>query len=284
MGKKSLTKEIVNKRLLDNGRGIIITGEYVTTKTKTKFRCDNGHEWNALPNLVLAGNGCPHCANNSPLTKDIINQRLSEGDSGILLTGEYMTSGVKTKFMCDSGHEWEATPNNILKGSGCPYCSGLNPITPDSMNLRLLNDKRDVKLIGNLVNNRTKTKFGCSLGHEWETTPNSILNGTGCPFCVKTGFDPKKAAWTYILVFETYIKYGITNNLKRRLRQHLSNGIYTVANTKFYERGDDAIRWERHIKDRFGGRFVSREICPDGYTETLCISMLNDVIGEQNGK
>ena len=36
------------------------------------------------------------------------------------------------------------------------------------------------------INNRTKSKWKCAQGHEWETTASSIINGnTWCPICRK---------------------------------------------------------------------------------------------------
>lgn len=33
------------------------------------------------------------------------------------------------------------------------------------------------------TNNKTKMRFKCQYGHTWETTPNHILRGSGCPYC-----------------------------------------------------------------------------------------------------
>ena len=71
MCKKKLTKEIVNERIAH--RGIAMTGNYINGKTKTEFACSEGHVWDALPNNVTNGTGCPHCANRVLLTKEIVN-------------------------------------------------------------------------------------------------------------------------------------------------------------------------------------------------------------------
>ena len=43
----------------------------------------------------------------------------------IEILGEYVSSKSKIKVRCKiDGYEWEATPNNLLKGQGCPKCSG----------------------------------------------------------------------------------------------------------------------------------------------------------------
>ena len=56
-----LTNKVVDLRL--EGRGILRIGEYVNTNTKIAWRCNKGHQWEALPYSVLnLGSGCPTCA------------------------------------------------------------------------------------------------------------------------------------------------------------------------------------------------------------------------------
>jgi len=39
-----------------------VLGEYQGSKIKVRFRCNiDGHEWNAIPNHILEGHGCPEC-------------------------------------------------------------------------------------------------------------------------------------------------------------------------------------------------------------------------------
>jgi len=39
--------------------------------------------------------------------------------------------------------------------------------------------------------------------------------------------------------------------------------------SKLYEKGIDALNWEKNIKIIFGGKFVTKELVPNGWTETL---------------
>ena len=41
----------------------------------------------------------------------------------IEVIGDYVKSNIKIKVKCKiCGHEWEAKPNNLTQGSGCPIC------------------------------------------------------------------------------------------------------------------------------------------------------------------
>jgi len=55
------TISFTKKRILDDlsKKGIELVGEYINSKTKTTFRCTNGHIWESRPDAV----SCPSCAN-----------------------------------------------------------------------------------------------------------------------------------------------------------------------------------------------------------------------------
>ena len=42
----------------------------------------------------------------------------------IKLIGKYKNDSEKTTFQCEKGHKWEASPNKIKQGRGCPICKG----------------------------------------------------------------------------------------------------------------------------------------------------------------
>lgn len=272
-----LSKEIVNKRL--EGTGITLIGEYVGSTIKTEFQCTNRHIWLTMPKSILSGVGCPECAGLTPLSKEIVNSRLF--NRRIKMIGEYHGVKTKTEFQCVNNHIWNTKPRVVLSGVGCIECSGKLPLTKEIVNERI--SHRGIIQIGKYLGTTRKTKFTCIENHEWDATPNSVLSGTGCPFCAKTGFKTELPAWVYILIFDTYIKYGITNDLQRRLSEHKNhNGHYMIGHTKYFDVGASALSWEKSVKTIFGGSFVTSDICPDGYTETICVSKLKSLIDTLN--
>ena len=172
-----LTKEAVNERIAD--RGIEMLGAYVNNSTKTTFACDHGHQWDAAPNHVMNGTGCPSCAGKVPLTKEIVNARIAE--RGIELVGDYVTVNTRATFACAEGHQWDAAPGSVMAGNRCPHCAGKARVTKEIVNERIAD--RGIKVIGELVGSHTKATFECAEGHQWETTPNSVMAGCGCPSC-----------------------------------------------------------------------------------------------------
>lgn len=270
MGKSTLhTADTVNRRLSD--RNIVLTGQYVNALTKTTFRCAYKHEWSATPNNVLRGRGCPHCSNRAKLDVTTINDRLKEREI------EAISPVIKGRtlfrhLICDT--KWESGISNVLNNnSGCPECAGNVKLSNSLLNERLQN--RNIVADGKYVNARTPMKFNCEFGHSWLATPDNILRGKGCPECAAYGFDPSKQAWEYIFVRDGYLKYGITNDLPRRLKEHRRGGELTLVHEQYHKTGYPALEWENGIKRTYGGKFASKEQCPDGYTETLSLSHLS---------
>jgi hypothetical protein len=205
------------------------------------------------------------------LSKEDINKRIE--DRNIFMSGEYIGSRIKTEFHCSHGHSWMATPDNIIRGGGCPHCI---KSSKEEVNRRI--GGRGIRMTGEYTNRRTKTEFECINNHKWLATPNAVK---GCPYCAtrdSSGFNPHRPSWIYIIRFDSYIKYGISNNIEQRLNKHKQNGAFVVTMTKLFEDGSTALRWERAVKESFGGKFVSKEVMPDGYTETLCVTKLESLL------
>ena len=279
---RKLSKEEINKFLEQNLTGIQMTGEYVNSRTKTSFTCECGNTWLASPDTVKNRTGCPRCSDTT-LSKEEINSRLEIDNSPYRIHGEYVNAYTKTTFECPKGHCWENSWRKIKEGRGCPICrKESRKVFEKNLNEKLLRESRGIRMMDEYVNCNTKNLFLCENGHEWPAHANSILAGRGCPVCAKTGFNPDKPAWTYILEFDGFIKYGITNNLKNRLDSHRKNGEYKVAWARDYDHGYDAVEWENNIKRVYGGKYVTKEECPDGYTETLPLNLLESLIKENS--
>lgn len=100
-------------------------------------------------------------------------------------------SSKKVWWMCDKGHEWEASVKYRANGGGCPYCSGKRVTVENSLvtkNPDLAKEwhnSRNGRLTPHNVtwSSGKKVWWICSRGHEWEAKINNRANGTGCPKC-----------------------------------------------------------------------------------------------------
>lgn len=126
-GKKTHDEFI--EELFEKNPSVTVLGEYTTNKDKVKTQCNEcGYVWNIMPESLLAGKGCPCCgiwksAKKRKKTQEKFVAQLAEKNPRIRAVGEYHYAREKMTFRClDCGCEWDATPDNILRGRGCPDC------------------------------------------------------------------------------------------------------------------------------------------------------------------
>ena len=104
---------------------------------KVWWRCNKGHEWQAVISSRFIGSGCPFCSGKKAVKgyNDLqtVNPVLAkewnyEKNDGITPTDVMPNSGKKVWWRCINGHEWDAVIGSRNKGHGCPYCSGRRKI------------------------------------------------------------------------------------------------------------------------------------------------------------
>lgn len=139
-----------------------------------------------------------------------------------VLSPQNITKGSHKKiwWKCKHGHEWASAVGNIIKGHGCPYCSGRLPIKGIN-DLNTINPKLSKEW--NYDKNKNFTPqdvtFGstkkvwwiCKNGHEWQASICNRNKNRGCPICSKhkkTSI-PEKAIYFYLSNF-----FRIEENIK----------------------------------------------------------------------
>ena len=103
-------------------------------------------------------------------------------------------SNKKVWWMCDKGHEWQATINNRSKNNNCPYCgkrkllrgyndlATINPTLAKEWNYA---KNGDLKPTDVFPNSNKKAWWICDKGHEWQARIHSRSRGTKCPICTR---------------------------------------------------------------------------------------------------
>lgn len=109
-------------------------------------------------------------------------KKIVESKNGILIDESYISSNTKVKVRCINSHEWEVTPKQLKDGDWCAYCSHKKKHTIEEMRNMAMKKKGEC-LSTEYINNSTKMKWKCAIGHIWETVPKSIIRGCWCPYC-----------------------------------------------------------------------------------------------------
>jgi len=125
----------------------------------------------------------------SPNTHEKIKliREVASTHGGTCLSSAYFGMKVKLRFRCKNSHEWETTPDVILKGHWCPKCSSLKRgfirrLTIGEMH-QLAKERGGRCLSQTYVNANTHLLWECSKGHQWRAIPNSIKRGSWCLVC-----------------------------------------------------------------------------------------------------
>lgn len=200
------THEQYVEKLSTKNPSIIVLGQYVNSSTKIMHKClIDGHEWLVTPNNILNGKGCPLCSGTMRKTHEQYIEELKIKNSSIVAVGQYINNATKITHRClIHNYEWEISPQHVLAGYGCPMCRD------DKLRnkFRRSHDEyidevsiinKDIVVIGEYVNARTHIRHKCLVcGWEWDTIPENILRGHGCPQCNKCSKsigEKKIAAW-----------------------------------------------------------------------------------------
>jgi hypothetical protein len=121
-GKAKLTIEEMQEIALSRG-GKCLSKEYFTGKTKMKWRCKEGHEWEIAPSSVKRGSWCLKCARTARKLTIEQMQEIVLSRGGKCISKEYVNSITKLEWECKEGHRWFAVPSSVKSGSWCPKCS-----------------------------------------------------------------------------------------------------------------------------------------------------------------
>ena len=179
-GNAKLTIEDMREIAREKG-GVCLSEKYINAHTKLRWRCKEGHEWEAQPRNIKHRTWCPECAGKTKITIEDM-KKLASSKGGECVSKEYIDTNTKLKWRCKKGHIWEAMPLSIKRGTWCPYCVGKAKLTIDEM--RKIAESRGGKCLSTeYINNRTKLRWRCKAGHEWDVIPASVKHGTWCPYC-----------------------------------------------------------------------------------------------------
>ena len=163
--------------------GITWVVAVTSSKTRTRARCQTcGHVWNAYPDSVRAGRGCPSCAGNFPLAQVEWDKRALL--AGIEWEGKVIRAQSPVLARCRTcGYQWSPYPLNVAKGHGCPKCAGQAPLPQSVWNARA--EAVGIEWTSGVINATALAPARCrTCGYLWEVSPNSVQQrGTGCPKC-----------------------------------------------------------------------------------------------------
>jgi len=130
----------------------------------------------------------------------------------------YKNRSTKITITCKIHGDYQQRPGDHLNGFGCSECSGNSKMNTERFIKKArekFGNKLDYSKV-NYKNNRTNITIGCPIHGEFDTTPQLLLRGHGCPKC---GGSSGELAISSILD-----KYGI--EYKREFRVSINGKQY----------------------------------------------------------
>jgi hypothetical protein len=202
---------------------------------KLEWKCINDHKWKAVVKNRKIGAGCPVCVNQQILigTNDLATTHpdLAKEANGWDPRKVNAGTNKKLNWKCALGHEWSATGFDRKVGTGCPICGnkelmiGFNDLATTHPDLAKEADGWNPETV--IAGSHKRLQWKCINGHKWIAMVTNRRNGTGCPTCSISGFDPNQNGYLYFLIQPIWeiFQIGITNVPEDRLNRHKRNGF-----------------------------------------------------------
>ena len=175
-----------------------VTPDMVFPGSEKKFwwKCSVcGFEWEASPGHRSNGRGCPECGkkalrnihlkSHEQFVREVCNL-----NPEVIVLGKYTSSRTPIECKCKTcSNEFSLTPHDILQGRTCPQCTKnkviLQSRKPENIFLQeIAKTHPHIEILDPYINARHSIKCKCrKCGHIWETTPDRLHSGKGCPKC-----------------------------------------------------------------------------------------------------
>ena len=171
---------------------------YNDAHNKLIIVCKGHGEFQQSPsNHVSRGAGCPKCANdlNSKRQCSSTNEFIAKaiqlhGDTFQYKKTDYAGNNINVIITCKMHGDFEQTPHSHLSGSGCRQCGlittankrrkGYTDFIEQSRQVH--GDMNDYSKVEYNSTNK-KVIISCKMHGDFEQTPGSHLQGSGCPTC-----------------------------------------------------------------------------------------------------
>ena len=220
---------------------ILIIGKYISSEDKIDCVCKKcGYKFSSLPTNLLRRHGCKKCAiehSSSILRRshDDFIEALRNINPNIDVLGTYIRSSelIKCKCLID-GYEWDAWPDHLLKGHGCPVCAGngvfvgyndIATVRPDL--IKYFKTEDDARLFTEysnqytdlicpycghkknmLVGHLSKTGFACPICSDGVSYPNKFCRHVLKQLPIQNFQCEYSSYWTKSYLYDNYFEYN----------------------------------------------------------------------------
>lgn len=176
-------------RLAEAKGGKVLSKNYVKMHSKMTFECQEGHVFTSKCHDVhQKQTWCPKCAKNQRLTVEELRD-VADAHQGILVTKNYLGLPIEHVWMCNNGHRFKHTPQNVIYNNAwCPICTKeqkrQNYCAARMTELQLIAQYHNGKILSaDYSYSRQPMTCECKHSHKFVKNAKQIIQGQWCPDC-----------------------------------------------------------------------------------------------------
>ncbi len=269
--RKRTTEEFIHDAIKKHGdRYDYSKTIYVSSRDKLIIICPSHGEFKQIAHSHLIGMGCNKCAaikkgKDKAFSIDFAHE-LARKKGGACLSQKYLNQNEKLKWKCECGYMWEAKTSNVVQGNWCPKCAGKVLSIRD---MSILAKERKGKVLSKKYKTaKSKLRWSCSHGHEFEMTYDVVKRGGWCPKCTE-GLGERIARIYFEELFEVSFPKSYPNWLRSNEGFQLElDGYAKKVGIAFEHQGRQHYSVQnRFIKD---AKSLERRINLDQLKRHLC--------------
>lgn len=184
------------KKLATEKGGHLLSQVFLGSTRKHRWKCGNGHIWDASIIKIRQGRWCLKCSGRDPWSLAELDEFVFEKYGGHVLSKRRLKGRVKLKFQCKDGHVFSALILNVVRDHWCPKCAVARRArrsrekTMERFTIRV-KELGGVVVDSTYLNSKDKVTVKCSRGHLWAVAPNSVLGGSWCKKCATLSVSKK---------------------------------------------------------------------------------------------
>ncbi len=164
--------------------GECLSRKYLGMFVKHRWRCSEGHEWEAIADAVRRGSWCPTCSQRSQAHSIEYVRAFAAAQGWKCLSDRYETNQTKLEWECARGHRWEATFNYVQSHTYCPECMEQDHRAAGLAECQAVAASRGGRCLSTeFRGTRFFLQWECSRGHRWSARVAQVKSGSWCPTC-----------------------------------------------------------------------------------------------------
>jgi len=172
------------RALAQSRGGDCLSPSYLGSFARHRWRCREGHEWDAGADALRRGSWCPVCSQRGQAHSIDYIRAFAAARGWQCLSDRYDTNQTRLTWRCARGHQWEATFNYVQSRTYCPRCIEDDHRVAGLAECQAIAASRGGRCLSiEFHGTRFFLDWECDQGHQWSARVAQVKAGSWCPTC-----------------------------------------------------------------------------------------------------